>query len=282
MTLGTAVDGPAKRAEVNQERTKMMRRWYFGRCEANKVGFLVTFLSILELKLPLLPVRHQEERSKFSMFMSRVTVLLLALSLSAAQNFSTWSPPGPGDVRSPCPGLNSLANHGFLPHNGRGLTVPILIKALNDGMNVGADFATVIGGAGLLSVPGNLLATSFDLDNLDEHNFPIEHDASLSRADYYENNRDNFSFNQTIFNTVLAYYDGMNETSIPVAAKAKLALVSTCKRDIAKECQVQSSHHREEERSKVHVYTTTIYPFLWGDCTIHFRDGRSYLWGCSN
>jgi hypothetical protein len=44
---------------------------------------------------------------------------------------------------------------------------------------------------------------------------------SLSRADYYEHNGDNYSFNQTIFNPVLASYEGMNETCIPVAAKAK-------------------------------------------------------------
>ncbi|PHH70433.1 hypothetical protein CDD82_7105 [Ophiocordyceps australis] len=28
-------------------------------------------------------------------------------------------PPGPGDERGPCPGLNALANHGYLPHNGK-------------------------------------------------------------------------------------------------------------------------------------------------------------------
>jgi hypothetical protein len=151
----------------------------------------------------------------------RTIIPLLFVSLATAQSFNTWSPPGPGDVRSPCPGLNSLANHGFLPHNGKGLTIPILTKALKDGLNVGADFATVIGAAGLLSVPHNPLATSFDLDNLDEHNFLIEHDASLSRSDYYVANGDNYSFNQTVFDTVLAYYDGMSETSIPVAAKAK-------------------------------------------------------------
>ena len=27
-------------------------------------------------------------------------------------------PPGAGDLRGPCPGLNALANHGYLPHNG--------------------------------------------------------------------------------------------------------------------------------------------------------------------
>jgi hypothetical protein len=26
--------------------------------------------------------------------------------------------PGPNDLRGPCPGLNAMANHGYLPHNG--------------------------------------------------------------------------------------------------------------------------------------------------------------------
>jgi hypothetical protein len=29
-----------------------------------------------------------------------------------------YVPPGPGDERGPCPGLNSLANHNFIEHNG--------------------------------------------------------------------------------------------------------------------------------------------------------------------
>jgi hypothetical protein len=27
-------------------------------------------------------------------------------------------PPGAGDLRGPCPGLNALANHGYLSHDG--------------------------------------------------------------------------------------------------------------------------------------------------------------------
>lgn len=101
---------------------------------------------------------------------------------------------------------------------------------VRDGTNlhhsVGADFATAAGTAGLLSVPGNPFATSFNLDNLNEHNFPIEHDASLSRSDYYASpTRDNHSFNQTIFNQVLSFYASQSETSIPVAAAAKYARV---------------------------------------------------------
>ncbi|KAA8566951.1 hypothetical protein EYC84_010047 [Monilinia fructicola] len=158
-----------------------------------------------------------------------ILMAALPICLANAQgNFTAWSPPGAGDVRSPCPGINSLANHGFLPHDGKGITIPDLIAALDTALNVGADFATAIGGAGLLSVPGNLLATSFDLDNLNEHNFPIEHDASLSRSDYFTSpNHDNYSFNQTIFNQVLAFYSSQTRTSIPIAAAAKYARLKT-------------------------------------------------------
>lgn len=77
----------------------------------------------------------------------------------------------------------------------------------------------MIGATGFL--PRNLLATSFDLDILDEHNFPIEHDASLSRADYYVDGGDNYGFDQIVFDEVLRFYEGMSETSIEAASKAK-------------------------------------------------------------
>jgi hypothetical protein len=48
----------------------------------------------------------------------------------------------------------------------------------------------------------------------------------LSWANYYLDNGDNYSFNQSIFNEVLAFYNGMTDTSIPVAAKAKYARVN--------------------------------------------------------
>ncbi|KAF2270772.1 hypothetical protein CC78DRAFT_573123 [Lojkania enalia] len=35
-------------------------------------------------------------------------------------DFKKWNPPGYRDVRSPCPLLNSLANHDIIPHNGKG------------------------------------------------------------------------------------------------------------------------------------------------------------------
>ncbi|KUJ18430.1 Cloroperoxidase, partial [Mollisia scopiformis] len=132
--------------------------------------------------------------------------------------------PGPGDVRSPCPGLNALANHDICPRSGKGYTIPLLTSCLAEGMNTGADFSLFVGAAGIGSNP-DFLALEFDLDQLDHHDMVIEHDASLSRADASTGN--NYSFNQTIWDTVLAYYSGMTETSIPVAAKVKYNRVQT-------------------------------------------------------
>jgi hypothetical protein len=52
--------------------------------------------------------------------MKLLTVILRLAGLAAAQfNYDDWRAPVPGDLRSPCPALNALANHGFLPRDGR-------------------------------------------------------------------------------------------------------------------------------------------------------------------
>lgn len=38
--------------------------------------------------------------------------------------------------RSPCPMLNSLANHGFIPRNGRNVSIDQLVNALDEALNV--------------------------------------------------------------------------------------------------------------------------------------------------
>ena len=100
------------------------------------------------------------------------------------------------------------------------MTIPILTSGLADGLNMGADFTVAIGGAGLLSNPHqDLLEPYFDLDMLDEHDFPIEHDFSLSRQDFYFG--DNHSFNQTMFDMVLDYVPEGENFTIAEAAKAR-------------------------------------------------------------
>lgn len=43
--------------------------------------------------------------------------------------------PGNGDLRGPCPGLNAMANHGYIPHNGVA-TVTQFIQGTYDGKSL--------------------------------------------------------------------------------------------------------------------------------------------------
>lgn len=88
---------------------------------------------------------------------------------------------------------------------------------------MGPDFSSGIGAVAISAVSTDPSSGSFNLDDLNKHN-AIEHDASLSRSDYYVSpTHDNYDFNASIFNQVLAFYQGLDETSIDVAAKAKYA-----------------------------------------------------------
>ena len=48
-----------------------------------------------------------------------------------------WVAPGAGDQRGPCPGLNALANHGYLPHNGVA-DIATTVSAVNTGKSTTA------------------------------------------------------------------------------------------------------------------------------------------------
>ncbi|KAK3937390.1 Chloroperoxidase [Diplogelasinospora grovesii] len=128
----------------------------------------------------------------------------LAVGLAAAQNGSvdTWAPGGPDDYRGPCPMLNTLANHGFLPHDGKNLTQEVITTGLGNGLNFDASLTVVMFNAALIANP-EPNATYFDLQMLNVHNV-LEHDASLSRSDAYFGN--NHVFNQTVFDTTKTYF----------------------------------------------------------------------------
>ncbi|TFB02601.1 Putative sterigmatocystin biosynthesis peroxidase stcC [Trichoderma ghanense] len=112
--------------------------------------------------------------------------------------FNEWQPPGPNDSRGPCPGLNSLANHGFLPRSGRNITVIDLLRGTYEGYRASPEIALTIGTAELIK-SYRLLA--FDLHELSNHGF-ITHDCSLARGDASSPN--NNDFNATIWSVPLA------------------------------------------------------------------------------
>ncbi|KAF8674116.1 Peroxidase, family 2 [Rhizoctonia solani] len=133
-----------------------------------------------------------------------------------------FQPPGAGDKRGPCPGLNALSNHGYLPHNGV-VTFTKAIEASNKVFGMGIDVATVLSTLGVV-LDGNpltfiwsiggptgelvlppLLASPQGLSG--SHN-KYESDSSPTRWDAYMNNGDGNTLNLTYFKKL---YDRLPE-----------------------------------------------------------------------
>lgn len=66
--------------------------------------------------------------------------------------------PGPGDQRGQCPGLNALANHGYLPHNGIA-TIDQFVEATTSVFGMGVDLATFLATYGAI-LDGDLTSWS--------------------------------------------------------------------------------------------------------------------------
>ncbi|KAE8373856.1 Chloroperoxidase [Aspergillus bertholletiae] len=132
-----------------------------------------------------------------------------------------WSPPGPGDVRSPCPVLNALANHDILQHDGKDITQQDTLHAM-DALHVEKGLSDILFTAALKTNP-TPNATTFSLNDLNRHNI-IEHDGSLSRGDFYFG--DNHSFNQTLFDQARSHWTGPT-IDLHTGAEARLARIKT-------------------------------------------------------
>ncbi|KAF7597427.1 hypothetical protein BBP40_003674 [Aspergillus hancockii] len=138
----------------------------------------------------------------------------------------TFQPPDfeKGDQRGPCPGLNALANHAYIPRSGV-VSFANVVAAINEVYGMGIDLATVLGVMGtvwtgnplsldpsfsiggrdtgvnnLLSNLGGLLGEPQGL--VGSHNF-IESDSSNTRDDLYTTGN-NYALNMTKF---MEWYD---------------------------------------------------------------------------
>jgi hypothetical protein len=135
-----------------------------------------------------------------------------------------YIPPGPGDQRGPCPGLNTLANHGYLPRNGI-VSVQDLINGAQEGFNMGYDFAKAVSSFALLS-RGNPLLNKVSLGG-ESHLIPplpgkidgipgglakhgrFEGDVSMTRQDAALG--DHVKLNPDLYNNLLSYVDRFGE-----------------------------------------------------------------------
>ena len=71
--------------------------------------------------------------------------------------------PGPNDLRSPCPSLNTAANHNFLAHD-RITTFNKLVDAQQNLYNVGYDLATLLALLRLTLTDGNIATERLSID----------------------------------------------------------------------------------------------------------------------
>jgi hypothetical protein len=122
--------------------------------------------------------------------------------------------------------LYSLANHGVLPHDGKGITVEMAVKALTGSINLDAGIAKVFASGALTTNPV-AHADSFDLNHVNKHGV-IEHDVSLTRDDFASG--DNHTFNPEIWNSVLSTYGDSKETNFALASEARYNRVIACKK----------------------------------------------------
>ncbi|TFK18282.1 Cloroperoxidase [Coprinopsis marcescibilis] len=146
-----------------------------------------------------------------------------------------WQRQGKDDIRGTCPGLNTLASHGYLPRDGVA-TPEQIIKAVQEGFNMEnrlARFTTyaahLLDGnpiTDLLSIGQKTRRTGPDppspaiVGGISNHG-TFEGDASMTRGDAFDG--DNHSFNQTLFDQFKDFSDrfGGGFYNLTVAAELR-------------------------------------------------------------
>ncbi|KAJ6000446.1 hypothetical protein N7481_000855, partial [Penicillium waksmanii] len=134
-----------------------------------------------------------------------------------------WRPAGPDDERAPCPMLNALASHGYLPHDGKDIGEETIVHAFGTALNFEKIFSQTLFKNALTTNPN---ATTFSLANLNRHNI-FEQNGSLNRGDFYFG--DDPNFNQTTFDETRSYWPTAH-IDPQSAARARQARVNTSNR----------------------------------------------------
>ncbi|KAK8091005.1 hypothetical protein PG994_000510 [Apiospora phragmitis] len=156
--------------------------------------------------------------------MRSTTALVVSLATSvAAVNDNIWKAPTASDRRSPCPMLNSLANSGYFNRDGLNISLSDFSTVLSDVINLDPAATALVTAVGIkASTTG--YADTLNLDDLDKHGI-IEHDASLSRADWNNGAGDSHSFNKDIWAQTLTHFPD-DTISIKQLAEARAAVIA--------------------------------------------------------
>jgi hypothetical protein len=110
-----------------------------------------------------------------------------------------YSKPLPGDVRSACPCMNTMANHGYFPRDGSSITKEQVKTVFKNVLNFGEDVSEFFFNS-VISSGLNDTATTISLKSINTHG-RTEHDASLVRNDFYFG--DALKINQTLVQALI-------------------------------------------------------------------------------
>ncbi|KAF5983070.1 2-hydroxyacylsphingosine 1-beta-galactosyltransferase [Fusarium bulbicola] len=169
---------------------------------------------------------------------------------------------GPYDSRSPCPGLNALANHGYLPRDGANINYDMINHAAQAAYNFEDGFyIDAVNMVFQLNIStSNRPSETFHLRDLAQHD-QIEVDGSLTRNDIFFG--DDLHFDATVFDPVSRDL-GLNKISrkdkfvtIETAAKA-----TKTRLDLAKRVNPEfnaSVHQHQTEYGTTALYLLTVW-----------------------
>ncbi|CAJ2508770.1 Uu.00g137960.m01.CDS01 [Anthostomella pinea] len=224
---------------------------------------------------------------KTSFLAVQFAVLALALPEPEGHEFRA---PGPFDSRSPCPGLNALANHNWLRHDGKNLDWPMINTAAQDAYGFGPGmykpFVDMVFQFNISTT--NTPNETFNLFDLARHD-TIEVDGSLTRNDIYFG--DDVHFDASVFapvaqdlglNQNLSAHSFVTTETAALATKNRLALA---KRVNPAFNASASQHESEYGTTALYLYTlldedsgTTPKPWVkafLGEDRIAYSEGYS-------
>ncbi|EJD42721.1 heme-thiolate peroxidase [Auricularia subglabra TFB-10046 SS5] len=154
-----------------------------------------------------------------------------------------WKPLRAGDQRGPCPGLNTLASHGYLPRSGVA-TPGQIITAVQEGFNMGHEIATLVTFAAFL-VDGNQLTNLMSIGDASRLTGPAPPKPALAgglsvhgtfegeclHVDQFDGAQllagdailgDNHSFNETLFEQIVETSNKFGGGKYNVSAAAEV------------------------------------------------------------
>ena len=99
---------------------------------------------------------------------------------ASGANPHAFCPPQQGDSRAPCPAMNSMANHGYLPRDGKCVNASMIVSALQKCFKLSKPLAWFLTHGALTLLDQG--SGNFELHDLARHN-KIEHNASLYHDD---------------------------------------------------------------------------------------------------